>query len=767
MSDAATDEIDALVSEAAGDPPPAAPPEEAEAAAPVKKKRRVAKTKTNGNGAKSQTMEELEAEELLEGRVLPKPEKNVKTIGDMYAKYRIGDDPDFKVQVWRTWPKMFPGGKKADGFYDSWETALSLEQLQAEYGGGTYRIAIVGPHPTQPRRTKHYDSLSIQLAGDPKYGRVPRALQGQEQAKADAVAPVGPVPPMMMPAAESPKLAEAALKMIDGVAEREREDRHRAEDRARERVATQRSMMDPIIEAERRRADDVLEANRRASRQREEMMNERAREDRERQAEERRRMELAAHTAGQSRTNFADDLRAMAETGLLKNSDGGGIAKEMLTQVLEKHRGEVEAVQRQHTTFMESIRTGHANELSAIRDAHRRELEAEREASRSRESRIEERLTAEREERRRDQERARTTLEERDRQWKDRMEQQEATLKSSWESRHNSLISTYENRLQWAQGELDRLKMDNSEYRQKREEQGDPIAQISRMAELRTVMKDALGIEATATAAASGSGGIGLSGGDGDWKSTALEGVLERLPELAAAAAAGFQKPQQQQQQFQVGQAVPTPQGEMVVVPAPGAPGGMALAPRAAVEQAQRAGGAPPLLGGPQQHGPRVMPRPGQMPQRPTPKISAVPNLAEGLPRRRPAWEGGGVIDAPAPPPVAQPAPPQHPPRMTSRPETADPAEPEKLSNAERQGIRVVAKLVHDSVMEADEPEEFVAKVMSQYEPAILQQIVGTYTTDQIAQGIAQLEPNSAGATPGGQQFVRVAFRQLRAALRG
>jgi len=743
VTDAAAQEIESLVEEAAG--AAAAPPEPEEATDPPKKKRRVARPK------KEQTLEELEVDELLEGRVLPKAAQNVKTIGDMYAKYRVGDDPDFKVQVWRTWPKMFPGGKKADGYYDTWETPLSLEQIQSEYGGGTYRIAIIGPHPSQPRRTKHYDSVSVQLAGDPKYERIPRALMGQDTTPATTDAGVAPPHPMMVPQ-ESPKLAEAALKMIGGVAERERTDRHRAEERAAARVEAQRGMLDPVIDAERRRADDVLAAERRASTARSEMMDERYREERRAREELRHRVD----TMGNSRSSFADELRAMSESGLLGNK-GDGVAEKMLNQILDKHRGEMEAVSRNHTVFIESLRGGHGTELAAVRDAHRREMEAVREAARAREARGEERLGSEREERRRDQERYRETQEARDTQWKDRMASAELMLKGSWESRYTTMTSTYENRLQWAQGEIDRLKSEVDRMRVRREEAGDPVTQITKMAEMRSAMKDALGIEAPAAAAAS-SGGIGLSGGADDWKATLAEGAAERFPDIVQSIMGGFQKPTQQQPaqpNYQLGQVVPTPQGEMIVVQAPN--GQMALAPRAAVEahQRQQQAAAPPLLAD--------AAAPQQKPRRT--KVSAVPNLAEGLPRRRPAWEGGGEIAAPTPP-APPPAPPRHPPRMTSRPEPKA-TEPVKLSSQERQGIQLVAKLVHDSVMEADEPEEFVAKVLQQYPADVLNQIVGAYTTEQVAGAIAQLQPNSAGATPGGQRFVHKAFRQLRAALKG
>jgi len=77
----------------------------------------------------------------------------------------------------------------------------------------------------------------------------------------------------------------------------------------------------------------------------------------------------------------------------------------------------------------------------------------------------------------------------------------------------------------------------------------------------------------------------------------------------------------------------------------------------------------------------------------------------------------------------------------------------------------MVAKLVHDAVNQAEEPEEFVARVIGQYDPGMLRQIIGQYTTDQIIQAIRQLQPHSAGATPAGQRFVRDAFGQLRNAL--
>jgi hypothetical protein len=745
MTDAASQEMDDLVDEALPADPPADDP-------PPKKRRRVARKAPDAE----RTLEDLdteEAETLLDGKVLPAPSQNIKTLGAMYAKFRVGEDPAFKLYVYRTWPKFFRGGKKADGFYDSWETALTEEQLQTEYGGGTYRVVVMGPHSKESNKLKHYDSFTVSIAGDPKELRVPRALQGKDEpAKEDA--PTAVAQPFGAMVREDPKISTKAMEMMGQVAERERDDRHRAEDSTRVRVEAVRDGFQPVIEAERRRADEGIAAERRMSAQRREFMETQLSEERERGS----RME----SANQNRGSFASDLAALAQSGVF--GGGGDVAKDMLQSVLEKHRGEVESVQRQHTSFVESLRAGHQGELAAIRDAHRREMEAEREAARSRESRVEDRLGSEREERRRDQERYRETQETRDTQWKDRMEQQEAVLKSSWESRHSSLVSQYETHKLWMQGEIDRVKSENQNMQLKRDEAGDPMTQIARLVELKSVMKDALGVDAPATPTTP-SGGIGMSGSE-DWRSAASEAFAERVPEIISSVMGGFQKPDAPQQpkqlQYQLGQSVPTPQGEMIVVRAPN--GEMMLAPREAVEQHHRAQqGVPPTMG-------------GGAPQQPAPqRVVAVPNLAEGLPKRRPAWEGGGLIseDAETSQPLSQPQPPPPPPpsapessRMTSRPSVVAEGEPAKLSATERAGINAVAQMVHDSVMGADEPEEFVAKAMNQYDPTMLRQIVGSYTTDQLIQGIAQVHPTSAGTTPAGQQFVRDAFRQLRAALR-
>lgn len=750
-----TDEVAELIASAntqavAQDDDDEGEPEETSSSKKTTKRRRKS-TRKNGNPeaglGQAKTLDELEVDQLIP-KEHPQPTENVKTLGDMYAKFGVGDSPEFNIQVWRTFPKMAPGGRKFDGFYDTWDTPLSYEQIQSEYGGGQYRIAVMGPHPSRPNQRKHYDSLSISISGEPVWDRVPRALAGKEK-KPDAAGATAGFSMPSVPSQESPKLAEAALKMMQSTAESERDERRRIEDKSEARRARDYESFTPVVEAERRRADELVAAERSRSETERRYMQERLEEERHDREELKKRME---HFES-SRPSVGAEIAALAQAGLFQRDDGG-TAKEMLTQVLEKHRAETDQLVMRHTQFIDSMRQGHQAELQAIRDAHRRELEAERESSRSREQRMEERYNSEREERRRDQDRFSTQLKERDQQWTDRMEQAKENVRSSWEARHQSTIASYENKEQWLRQEIDRLTRELTEAKLKQQESGDIFTQLSKYRELQTVMKE-FNPDAAAAASSSSSGGIGLSKDTPQWLETLLESPLadkigERLFGGGSAPGSGVTQPAPAQ--YQLGQVVPTPNGEMVVVQAPN--GELALAPKEALEKHHRAlqaqqggtllGANAPAMKQPGRRN-QVMPDPRRYTQKKK-TVSAVPNLAEGLPRPRPPWDGGGSDDE-------------------GDRSAAESNEPLELSAQERKGLTVMAHHIHESVMQADEPEEFVHKMMNKYDANVLRTIVSRYTTAQLARGIQQVEPRAAGATPAGQQFVGQASKLLRDAL--
>lgn len=721
--------------------------------------------------ASDRSFEDSDLDKLLP-RELPEPAEIVKGLGDMYAKYGIGEDPAFKIAVYRIWPKIAPGGMKFDGYYEEWDTPLSMDQIVSEYGGGQYRIVVMGPHPENDRQVKQYDSLQIGFPGDPKWSRVPRALQGKQVEGANKGVEMPPMPSV----AEPPKLAEVAMKMATDMADRERDERHRAEARGESKLDAASKMFQPVVEAERRRADDVVRIERERSDERVKAAETRLAETRSEVGELRAQMEQVAR----SQPRLADEIKSLADAGLFRSGEDGQAVKTILNQVLERHRADIETLQKQNQSFVESMRQAHEREIESMRSAHQRELDSEREAGRARETRAEERLASEREDRRRWEEQKRREMEDRDKAAKDRLDQALDTQRQNDESRRTMMDSIHENRLNQLQLELDRLRSEASDAKTRDRDQGDLLTQLHRMKEISAGAKEILGLSEQAPPA---SGGIGLSGAGEDWKSTLAEGVMERLPVIMDRLfSGGGPATGQQQPPPAPGTVISTAQGLMVVVQNP-TTGELGMTPKADYDRwaaSQRARAEPKrrLLPDANATRPRRVSRqvsvtpnlaeglPRQKPPVDLDRsrgVSVVPNLSEGLPRMRPPWEGGGTYapsasaEAPADVPV---------PRVMNAPiedELANrSSEPMELTSIERQGLKMVAKHVHESVMDADEPEEFVEKMLTKYPPAILQQLVGAYTTDQIIRGIAQVEPNSGGTTPAGQEFVRRAFKALR-----
>jgi hypothetical protein len=739
---------------------------------------------------KQSTMEDLDLRDMLPSQPM-KPAENVKSLGDVIAKYNIGNSTEFKLQVWRTYPKIFPGGQKADGFYDTWDQPLTEELIQSEYGGGNFRIVVMGPHPTKPNTLKHYDSVSLNLAGTPKYDRQPKAVQqSQVGVSTDAALPS----PMVMMGQENAKLSETAMKLAVDMASKEREERIRVEDKADTKALAALAANQPVIDAERRRADEMVRMTEERAKIEREHLNERLTEEREeRRALERKMEELMAEVQG-VRGSAVSDARELAKEMVAmsqrpQGEDGGKVAERMMESVLDKHRVEMESMRtqqqqmidnlnKQQEAMVTSMRNSHQHEIATMREAAARELQSERDAGIRRQERADDQLKMEREERRRDQERQRELMETNDRTWKERIEMQLASTNQSWEGRHQSVVATYENRLLWQQQEIDRLKSDLADTKARMNDNSDPIAIVHKAKEIREAIG---GPEASGGSGGSG-GGIGM-GSTEDWKNLAVEGLTERAPQLLQVLG-GLLSGQQQQQQHQPGQIVQTPQGEMVVIQTPQ---GLALTPKAALDQAQAQaqGRMLPQQRQGQQQRRRVMPDAeevanggGGRKKRRGP-IAATPNFADPSPYgadplpvrgRRPPWEGGGSDDDEQPQQRQQQTPVAAAPRRSSKPEQSQ-QQPQQqriarqMSPQERQGLSVIAKLVHEAVMNADEPEEFADKILKEWAPDMLKRVTATYSPDDIARGIMETQPSSAGATPAGQAFVRAAFAQIENAL--
>jgi hypothetical protein len=514
------------------------------------------------------TMEQLEALGTIVPD-LPKPEENVKTLGSLIAKYSIGQRPDFKLQVYRTWPKIFSGNRKADGFLDDYSEAIDEAFIQNEYGGGDYTVKVVGPHSNSNLGTRHYESVRVSIQGLPKEHRVSRLQQttdAREQSQGPQVAP---------PRHEdNPKIVEIVMGTLKDAISSERDERRRVEARAEVGLAEARAFADPLVNAEQRRHDDVIRLERERADSEKRAMEDRAAVERER-ADERQRaleaalaeqrrlteevqrkmvdMENARRDEENNRPSIGSQFREIMQAfpkpePVVQQVPQRGeleLAGKVVDQSSERHRAEIEAMRSNHAAVIDSLRSGHEREIAATRDANAREIAAEREAQRHREQRHDEQLKMERgvherevagareaamrelaaereswrhrelryedqikqerEERRRDQDHARSAQEERDRAAKDRLDTTEINLKTQWEARLAMVETNNSERIRWLQSEIDKKVTEVSEVRGKLQDTHDPVVQMSRFREFREAARDGLGLVETQSGGSSSS----------------------------------------------------------------------------------------------------------------------------------------------------------------------------------------------------------------------------------------------------------------------
>lgn len=724
-------------------------------------------------------------DEALLPRELPRPKESVRTLGTLQTKYQIGTSQEFMLQLHRVLPKWFPGGIQAQGYITEYRQPVTEEYIAEEYGGGTYKAMVMGPDPKSgPNSMRPYESVLFEISGPPNTERIPRSTRAKLDAAGAQATPAGSyVGPPAAPT-ENPKLAEKAMEMATSMAEREREERHRLEDKQATGFEVAKQMFAPVVEAEKRRADDVLAAERQRSEQERKFLEQQMHESRDQV----RRLEERLEQMDNGRPSLMTELKELvpmfkgdAEAASAAAGAAQRTAESITKSILDRHQSEMESLQKQHQTMLESIRNAHVQEMATMREAQAASLLAEREAGRTREQRHEETLRVEREERRRDAELYKRTADERDQQWRDRMEQQELNLKTMWESRVETQKSNYESQLQWMRSETEQLQTRLRELQAQVSNQGDIVAQLGRMRELREVSRDAFGLS---DASSSPSGGIGLSGdegggGDAGWAST-IDTALKNLPEILrqynmlGGPGGGMPQPgaqqqaPQQQQPPPPGTVVNTPQGLMVVVNTPQGP---ALAPKEQYDammaqqqgqQGQHRGTSRQLQQG-RQRGMFATPKPSSgLP---------VPNMAEGLPKPGDPLEPKQFnfpdqqTGQPVPVAAAPQAPvPQQPQQQRRAPQQGAP-QGQRMDKTQQLIANEVAKLVDKSVNEGDEPEEFVQRVLQGGYPPQIVRTIASMSDEQVIAGIMAVQPNSAGATSMGQRFVREALAALRAAV--
>lgn len=658
--------------------------------------------------------EELDAVRSGTERPLPQPEENVRTLDDLMAKYRLGIDHDFYVEVHRVWPKIFPGGTPAEGLYDTYQQSVTEEFVQTEYGGGKYRAIVKGPRPNGEPGMKHYGSYTFNVAGEPNYKRVPRAVQAQQARNADQ--PV--VGPVMVSGGlgDNPKLVEKAFDVVTGQLDSEREERRRLEDGGKKGHGIDESVFSKIAAAHERRADDVQQAAREQIEHERVMLKERLEEERGRVRLLEDKVSNMQNQPPAPQIDIGEQFAKIA--GVLKGD--GEITNKVLDQVLGKHKEELQAVREAHQREIDAMRAGHTSEMQMLRESHGRMAEAERQQADARVLRVDDQLKSEREERRRDRERWDEQLRDRELQWKDRQQAAIDSANAQAEARYNTMRTSLENRIEFLNGEIDRMRREIEDLRAKDIEVRDPVLQMQKARELADLAKGMFGQPVDS------SGGIG-----GNHEEPGFGKLLEKIggdvPQILDALGRAFNSGGGGGGGVAQPSIVMTPQGPAQVVQTPQGP--MLI----------------PMQGS----NPQQLPRGGggRSPQRQVmPDENEI--FAEEERRRRRQKQ-------------------QSTPKRTSRvPEQqveATQSTPDIPPDVEKMAIKEITRLIDESVMGADEVEEFVEKVIKNYPEPILKQVV-QYDVGQLLQAIASNPEtrNSAALTPGGQRFVKDAFYQLR-----
>ena len=746
-------------------------------------------------------------------RDLPAVEENVKTLGDLMARYRIGEDPDFRVLIYRLWPKTFPGGILAEGYYATYDQPITEQTVAEEFGGGHYRVAIHGPRPGDTHRTKHYASLVVKIAGEPRTDKIPN--------KGSGAVPMMPNPAAAGTPLESESLVNRAFTTLHKFAQDEREERRLLEQQRFTANEASRDTIDTIKSVFERTSRELIDAERAAAERERQLHEERMREREERLMALERRYEDERRTA-------PDPMDTLQRAASLFRNDGES-QQRVLDAVLQKHHAEITMMREEHSRTIDRIREASIQEASAIREAARREVEAERNAwvsrerdllrqvetvreasaqesvasrevarreveternaAANRERDLLRQIEHEREERRRDADRYRDELATREQAAKDRLDQMKETLTMRFEAQYESFKQQVDMRDKYLQDELSRKTRELDDLKGSVREERDPIVQMRRMNEFRETAKDILGFSTDySPPSVPSSGGIGsASSSSGFDLNKVLESVVERGPQYLEAIgrivqgggggtpAAGAAAPPQPGQILNLPQGtfqvVQTAQGLGMVPFNPAAPPAATMVPeRLPAPPRQR----PRAL--PEQRRPQVMPDVDDVFEQ---ESRAAQPRAQAAPSRRPPQTPAADAPAAKPPRPARSAPKQRAsaaPQAAPAPKQAAPAalpaqnaEPapaqERLPEAiEKQAAEMIEGILGNAIMGGDEPEDVIQQISGKF-PEDWLKILANYDMTVIFERIREARPNSAVLTPGGVTFTRDTFKQLRAVL--
>ena len=667
----------------------------------------------------------------------PKPDAGQKDdIWGWYEKFKVGQDPDMSIQLFRTYPKIFPNGVVAEGPLDAFPTPIDEEYIASTYGGGMYEIYAMGPGKGGHGK-RRFSKFTIKIPGAADSSKPSSLVRDASKGEARMQAPVVAAP------SENVGVVQQALKTLEKTSDDAQKRAKALEDRfysgAASGIAESAKFTGLVREEFDKRAALLREQGERETQRLEERLRDRDQV-----------IESLRGEVNKMQNATPGMFKEMADA--LRPQPGNGVAgQEMVNSLLTKHAAEIEAMRGGHAREVEATRAAHMREIEAMRASHDREREGDRREAAAREQRVVDQLASAREERVRDREMSKEMQEARDTASRDREQNRIDLVETMWQARIRSAEESTNFRVNSLSAELERLRGELAELRSKAREEGDVYAQIERAKQLLDVARDGVG---------------GLSG-DVEPAATvepraAPKGMIEQLVEYGpmigkvvtdivnSDAVGGKKKKQRQQQPPPMGSVVNTPQGRMVVTP-------QGLVPEHLYAQQVQAQ---------QSQQPRMFPQ--QAPQQVRMQASAQPQ--QPRPPQPPAhWQQ---------PQDAQQQPPQQPQRRTSRPQGEAPAaqgvvvapniyeSQEQMAGAKEplSGTMAsfIAKALDDGLNQALEPDEFIVAIRGKVPETYLQDLV-KYTSAEVVASIREHVPRSLALSPGGLEFADGVMRRLRA----
>lgn len=252
----------------------------------------------------------------------------------------IGSQGSFTVHLSRTEPKYVNvrgrGQVKAEGYLARYDHVISEEDIQRQWGGGTYALKILRPgknggSPVYQRGLHR----TIQIAGDPSTENLPGATAAPE--------PTGP-------STESPGVVKELTGMLKEMVH-DRDQRSRHESRG----------IDPAVEM-------LIEQNREQI----------AARDRELAA---MRAEMADLRRTASAPPASDPVKDQLLSSMIQGRDAQVEAIKVRTeselrQLKEGHQQDVQRIEDRHDRDMAAVRQSHEAALATLRSGYEREIAA-------------------------------------------------------------------------------------------------------------------------------------------------------------------------------------------------------------------------------------------------------------------------------------------------------------------------------------------------------------------------------------------------------